>query len=293
MGRPLPGTTLEVLAPDGGPVPPGAAGELYIGGAGVARGYRGAPALTAERFLPGPDGARRYRTGDRARFRLDGRLEILGRLDRQVKVRGYRVEPGEIESCLLAHPAVARATVVVRDGGLIAYVVPDAAGAPGEPGEPGGSGTGGGSDASGRPGVEAVLREHLAAELPPHMVPGAIVAVDRIPLTPGGKVDRDALPAPERQAATGYEPPGTAAEELVCAVWAQVLGLERVGALDDFFRLGGHSLLATRTTARIAAAADLDVPLKLIFTHPTPRGLAAALERLAEAEFDREADGRG
>ncbi|GIH80021.1 non-ribosomal peptide synthetase [Planobispora longispora] len=293
VGRPLPGTTLEVLAPDGGPVPPGAAGELYIGGAGVARGYRGAPALTAERFLPGPDGARRYRTGDRARFRLDGRLEILGRLDRQVKVRGYRVEPGEIESCLLAHPAVARATVVVRDGGLIAYVVPDAAGAPGEPGEPGGSGTGGGSDASGRPGVEAVLREHLAAELPPHMVPGAIVAVDRIPLTPGGKVDRDALPAPERQAATGYEPPGTAAEELVCAVWAQVLGLERVGALDDFFRLGGHSLLATRTTARIAAAADLDVPLKLIFTHPTPRGLAAALERLAEAEFDREADGRG
>ncbi|WP_431902931.1 amino acid adenylation domain-containing protein [Nonomuraea sp. bgisy101] len=271
VGHPLSGTTLEVLAPDGGPVPPGVAGELYIGGAGLARGYRGAPALTAERFLPGPGGTRRYRTGDRARFRLDGRLEILGRLDRQAKVRGYRVEPGEVESCLLSHPAVAQAAVVVRDGGLIAYAVPGAAG---------------------DSGLEAALREHLGAELPPHMVPGAIVLVDRIPLTPGGKVDQDALPTPERRAATGYESPATAAEELVCAVWAEVLGLERVGALDDFFQLGGHSLLATRTTARIAAAAELDVPLKLAFTHPTPRDLAAALERLAEAEFDEAGDAR-
>ncbi|MFE3447825.1 amino acid adenylation domain-containing protein [Nonomuraea sp. NPDC059194] len=271
VGHPLSGTTLEVLAPDGGPVPPGVAGELYIGGVGVARGYRGAPALTAERFLPGPDGTRRYRTGDRARFRLDGRLEILGRLDRQVKVRGYRVEPGEIESCLLSHPAVAQATVVIRDDTLIAYAVPATVGGP---------------------ELEAVLREYLGARLPPHLVPGAVVVVERIPLTPSGKVDQDALPAPERRAAAGYEPPATAAEELVCMVWAEVLGLDRVGALDDFFQLGGHSLLATRTTARIAAAADLDVPLKLAFTHPTPRDLAAALERLAEAEFDG-ADGVG
>ncbi|MFF0867017.1 amino acid adenylation domain-containing protein [Nonomuraea sp. NPDC003560] len=262
VGVALPGTTLQVLGPDGLPVPAGVAGELHIGGSGLARGYRGAPARTAERFVPGPGGSRLYRTGDRARFRLDGRLEILGRLDRQVKVRGYRVEPGEVESALLAHPSVRQATVVVHDDRLIAYAVHDA-----------------GDDA---------LREHLAAELPPHMVPSAIVSLDRIPLTPGGKVDRDALPAPGRPRGAGYEPPAGAAEELVCLVWAEVLGLERVGALDDFFQLGGHSLLATRTTARIAAAIELDVPLKLAFTHPTPRLLAAALEHLAE-----EADERG
>ncbi|MEV4399347.1 amino acid adenylation domain-containing protein [Nonomuraea sp. NPDC049607] len=261
VGVALPGTTLQVLAPDGLPVPPGVAGELHIGGVGLARGYRGAPALTAERFVPGPDGSRLYRSGDRARFRLDGRLEILGRLDRQVKVRGYRVEPGEVESVLLAHPSVRQATVVVRDDRLVAYAVHDAGDA---------------------------LRDHLAAELPPHMMPSAIVPLDRIPLTPGGKVDRDALPDPGRPRGAAYEPPASAAEELVCMVWAEVLGLERVGALDDFFQLGGHSLLATRTTARLAAATELEVPLKLAFTRPTPRLLAAALEHLAE-----EADERG
>ncbi|MFI6920961.1 amino acid adenylation domain-containing protein [Nonomuraea spiralis] len=261
VGVALPGTTLQVLAPDGLPVPPGVAGELHIGGSGLARGYRGAPALTAERFVPGPDGSRLYRTGDRARFRLDGSLEILGRLDRQVKVRGYRVEPGEVESVLLAHPSVRQATVVVRDDRLIAYAVHD-----------GGDG----------------LRDHLAAELPPHMVPSVVVTLDRIPLTPGGKIDREALPEPGETRTTAYEPPAGAAEELVCMVWAEVLGLERVGVLDDFFQLGGHSLLATRTTARIAAAIELEVPLKLAFTHPTPRLLAAALENLAE-----EADERG
>lgn len=261
VGFPLPGTTVEVLAPDGLPVPPGVAGELYIGGSGVARGYRGAPALTAERFVPGPGGSRRYRTGDRARFRLDGTLEILGRLDRQVKVRGYRVEPGEVESLLLAHPSVRQAAVVVRDNRLIAYVVHDS---------------------------PVSLHDHLAAELPPHMMPSAIVSLDRIPLTPGGKVDQAALPAPGQPPSAEYEAPASAAEELVCLVWSEVLGLERVGVLDDFFQLGGHSLLATRTTARIAAAIELDVPLKLAFTHPTPRLLAAALEHLAE-----EADERG
>lgn len=264
VGVALSGTTVQVLGPDGGPVPPGVAGELYIGGAGLARGYRGAPGLTAERFVPGPGGRRLYRSGDRARFRLDGRLEILGRLDRQVKIRGYRVEPGEVESALLAHPEVAQATVTVRDDGptgprLVAYVVSTA--------------------------QEETLRAHLSAELPPHLVPAAIVPIERIPLTPSGKVDQEALPAPEQRARAGHTPPATAAEELVCAVWAEVLGLDQVGALDDFFQLGGHSLLATRTIARIAAATDLDVPLKLAFTHPTPRGLAAALELLAEAEL--------
>ncbi|NRQ35523.1 amino acid adenylation domain-containing protein [Nonomuraea sp. NN258] len=267
VGVALPGTTLHVLAPDGLPVPPGVAGELYIGGTGLARGYLGAPALTAERFVPGPDGSRRYRTGDRARFRLDGGLEILGRLDRQVKVRGYRVEPGEVESALLAHPSVRQASVVVRDERLVAYVVH--------------------GDVPMDDSADA-LRDHLAAELPAHLMPGAIVSLDRIPLTPSGKVDQAALPAPGRARATAYEPPASDAEELVCLVWREVLGLERVGALDDFFQLGGHSLLATRTTARIAAATELEVPLKLAFTHPTPRLLAAALEHLAE-----EADARG
>ncbi|MFF3672030.1 phosphopantetheine-binding protein [Microtetraspora malaysiensis] len=210
--------------------------------------------------MPGPGGSRRYRTGDRARFRLDGTLEILGRLDRQVKVRGYRIEPGEVESVLLTHPSVRQATVTVRDDRLVAYVVQD----------------------------PAPLHDHLAAELPPHLMPSAIVSLDRIPLTPGGKVDLAALPAPGQPLGTAYEPPESAAEELVCLVWSEVLGLERVGVLDDFFQLGGHSLLATRTTARIAAATDLEVPLKLAFTHPTPRLLAAALEHLAE-----EADERG
>ncbi|MFS1303922.1 amino acid adenylation domain-containing protein, partial [Streptosporangium longisporum] len=308
VGHPLSATRVHVLDRDGAPVPVGVPGELCIGGDGLARGYLGSPALTAERFVPdpyGPAGARLYRTGDRARFRPDGRLEILGRLDRQVKIRGYRVEPGEIEARLLAHPRVARATVTVRedtpgDRRLVAYVVPrdlvttepvpdgsvTGESVTGEPGTdaPGTDGPQTGQKAAppvgGRPGGED-LREHLTAELPPHLVPSAVVEIAHIPLTPSGKVDQAALPAPEHRSGEGYLAPESATQELVCAVWAEVLGVERVGVLDDFFQLGGHSLLATRTIARLSAATGLDVPLKLAFSHSSVRRLAQALDELA------------
>ncbi|MEU4403168.1 amino acid adenylation domain-containing protein [Streptosporangium sp. NPDC023963] len=290
VGHPLSATRVHVLDEHGARVPAGAPGELCVGGDGLARGYLGSPALTAERFVPdpyGPAGSRLYRTGDRARFRLDGRLEILGRLDRQVKIRGYRVEPGEIEARLLAHPWVGRATVTVRedtpgDRRLVAYVVRHDRTA-GERTDGGtGRAEGAREQAGHRPG-DGELREYLAAELPPHLVPSAVVEVARIPLTPSGKVDQGALPAPEHRSGEGYLPPETATQELVCSVWAEVLGVERVGALDDFFQLGGHSLLATRTIARLSAATGLDVPLKLAFSHPSARRLAQALDELAEA----------
>ncbi|MGC5012825.1 amino acid adenylation domain-containing protein [Streptosporangium sp. DT93] len=296
VGHPLSGTRVHVLDAYGARVPVGVPGELCIGGDGLARGYLGSPALTAERFVPdphGPAGARLYRTGDRARFRPDGRLEILGRLDRQVKIRGYRVEPGEIEARLLAHPRVARATVTVRedtpgDRRLVAYVVPRDPGTTGPlpdgsaPGEVVAEGRETGASTGARPG-DVDLRGHLAAELPPHLVPSAVVEVARIPLTPSGKVDQAALPAPEHRSGEGYLPPGTPTQELVCSVWAEVLGVDRVGALDDFFQLGGHSLLATRTIARLSAATGLDVPLKLAFSHSSVRRLAEALDELAQA----------
>ncbi|MGW4667597.1 amino acid adenylation domain-containing protein, partial [Streptosporangium sandarakinum] len=271
VGHALTGGRVHVLDEHGSPVPVGVAGELCVGGAGVARGYRGAPALTAARFVPdpyGPAGSRLYRTGDRARLRPDGRVEILGRVDRQVKIRGYRVEPGEIEDRLLSLPGVARAVVTVRedtpgDRRLVAYVVPQAEDEP-----------------TGHLAEDELLAR-LAAELPPYMVPGAVVVVDRIPLTPSGKVDQAALPAPGPRAGHAHLPPATVTEELVCSVWAEVLGAERVGALDDFFRLGGHSLLATRAVARLSAATGLDVPLKLVFTHPSARRLARELDLLA------------
>ncbi|MFF3436963.1 amino acid adenylation domain-containing protein [Streptosporangium sp. NPDC002721] len=276
VGHPLSATRVHVLDEHGARVPAGAPGELCVGGDGLSRGYLGSPALTAERFVPdpyGPAGSRLYRTGDRARFRPDGRLEILGRLDRQVKIRGYRVEPGEIEARLLAHPWVGRATVTVRedtpgDRRLVAYVVRR------EPAA---------DERSGHRFDGGKLREYLAAELPPHLVPSAVVEVGRIPLTPSGKVDQGALPAPEHRSGEGYLPPETPTQELVCSVWAEVLGVERVGALDDFFQLGGHSLLATRTIARLSAATGLDLPLKLAFSHPSVRRLAQALDALAEA----------
>ncbi|MGJ6963140.1 amino acid adenylation domain-containing protein [Streptosporangium sp. G11] len=309
VGHPLSATRVHVLDEYGARVPVGVPGELCVGGDGLSRGYLGAPALTAERFVPdpyGPAGSRLYRTGDRARFRPDGRLEILGRLDRQVKIRGYRVEPGEIEARLLAHPWVGQATVTVRedtpgDRRLVAYVVrhdraPDGRAAGRTAGErvadePASdersiNGTGlaeGARERSGHRLGAGELREYLAAELPPHLVPSAVVEVGRIPLTPSGKVDQGALPAPEHRSGEGYLPPETATQELVCSIWAEVLGVERVGALDDFFQLGGHSLLATRTIARLSAATGLDVPLKLAFSHPSVRRLAQALDALAEA----------
>ncbi|WP_331766596.1 amino acid adenylation domain-containing protein [Embleya sp. NBC_00896] len=267
IGTPIGRTRTVVADAHGNPVPPGVAGELYIGGDAVAHGYLGRPGATAGAFVPdphGPPGARRYRTGDRVRLRPDGRLEFLGRLDAQVKVRGYRVEPGEVEAALLARPGVLQAAVIAREEALVGYVV----------------------TADDVPIPE--LRADLAARLPAHLVPSTLVRLDRLPLTPNGKLDHRALPTPDRRTEQthGYLAPRTAAEELVAEVWIDVLGLDKAGALDDFFELGGHSLLATRVVARIAAATDLAVPLRTLFTHRTLAAFAAAVEDLLVADLE-------
>ncbi|MFE5328304.1 amino acid adenylation domain-containing protein [Embleya sp. NPDC056575] len=276
IGRPLADTRVHVLDRHLEPVPIGVAGELCIGGTGLARGYLGRPALTARHFVPdpyGPPGARLYRTGDRARVRSDGALEFLGRDDHQVKLRGYRIELGEIEAALVARPDIGQAVVVVReergDRRLVAYVVPEAGGSMPVP------------DA-------ARLRAALGRTLPAHLVPAAFVTLDRLPLTPNGKLDRAALPAPERHVTpeASFVAPRGSAEELVAETFGEVLGVPRVGALDDFFALGGHSLLATRAVARLGAAIELAVPIRTLFADPTVAGLAAAIEELLMAELD-------
>ncbi|MFD5921241.1 amino acid adenylation domain-containing protein [Kitasatospora sp. NPDC058201] len=269
IGRPIGATTVAVLDRHGAPVPPGTPGELVVGGAGVTDGYLGRPGATARAFVPDPDGppgARRYRTGDLVRHRADGALEFLGRIDAQVKVRGYRIEPGEVESALLARPGIGEAAVVARGDSLVGYVVP----APG----------------AGAPDP-AALRAALAATLPAHLVPNALVALDALPLTPNGKLDRRALPAPDTRPdlRAAYLAPRTEAEELVAEVWQEVLGLDRVGVHDDFFDLGGHSLLATRVIARIRGTADLAVPLRTLFTHRTVAAFADAVEAALVAEL--------
>ncbi|MFC7585036.1 phosphopantetheine-binding protein [Nonomuraea antimicrobica] len=260
MGLPIGGTRAHVVGPDGDLVPPGVPGELLLSGAGLARGYLGRPGLTAERFVTGPGGERAYRTGDQVRLRPDGLLEFLGRLDDQVKVRGFRIEPGEIEERLLAHPRVRQAAVVARDDRLVAYVAGD---------------------------IEVVeLRRDLTGALPPYLVPDLWVARDALPLTPGGKVDRAALPDPGPDQGRRYVAPGTDAETLVADVWREVLGTGApVGALDDFFALGGHSLLAVRVTARLRASAGVDVPIRAVFAHRTVAELAAEVERLLADEL--------
>ncbi|HEX2187288.1 MAG TPA: amino acid adenylation domain-containing protein, partial [Longimicrobiaceae bacterium] len=273
-GRPLPGVRLRVCAPDGESMPAGAAGELWIGGAGVARGYRGRPGLTAERFVPDPfaaePGARAYRTGDRVRWRPDGVLEFLGRVDLQVKVRGFRVEPGEVEAALRALPEVRECVVAARADGagetrLVAYVVPEAGRAP-SAGE---------------------LRAALGARLPDHMVPTAWVLLEALPLGPTGKVDRRALPQAEDSAAgEAHAAPRTPVEEVLTEVWAELLGLERAGVHDDFFAHGGHSLLATRVVARVRRSFGVDVPVRAVFEAPTPAALAERVERAAAEGAD-------
>ncbi|KOV61056.1 dimodular nonribosomal peptide synthetase [Streptomyces sp. NRRL WC-3618] len=265
IGRPLDGMRAYVLDGALRPLPAGVVGELYVAGPGVARGYLGRPEATAERFTAdpfGPPGARMYRTGDRVRLDGNGELEFHGRADGQVKLRGFRVEPGEVETVLAAHPQVAQAVVVVRedrpgDRRLVAYVVP----APGAAPEPEG------------------LRAHVAEHLPGHLVPSAVASLDRLPLTANGKLDRAALPVPpvESGGSRAGRAPRTSQEEDLCGLFAHVLGLSSVGPDDSFFALGGNSLLALRLIGRIRDELSADLSLRDLFGAPTPAALAGPL----------------
>ncbi|ULR48216.1 non-ribosomal peptide synthetase [Streptomyces deccanensis] len=273
VGRPVAGTRAYVLDDRLRPVPPGVPGELYLAGGGLARGYLGSPGLTAERFVAdpfGPAGSRLYRTGDLARWTTDGRIDYLGRADDQVKIRGFRIEPAEIEAALTAHPEVGQALVTVHQEGprklLVAHVVPVPDTAP----EP------------------AALRAHVAGLLPDHMVPAAVVTLERFPQLANGKLDRSALPAPDFAALSSGRAPATAVEELLCAVFAEVLGLEQVGVDDDFFALGGDSIVAMQLVGR-ARAAGLRISPRLVFRHRTVAALATVAEA-ADVSAPRPAD---
>ena len=277
IGRPIANTRAYVLDGHMGPVPVGVPGELYLGGAGLARGYLGRPGLTAERFVPDPFGpayggelgGRLYRTGDRVRWRADGVLEFLGRMDDQIKLRGHRVEPGEVEASLREHPAVRAAVVVAREEipgekRLVAYLVPE------------------------QPALEVgELRGFLQQRLPDFMVPSAFVVLEELPLSPNGKVDRGMLPPPVGELSDSAEPfltPRSPIEELLAGIWAAVLRIDRVGIHDNFFELGGHSLLATQVISRILTTLGVELPLRAIFEAPTVAGLAAQVVAAQDGE---------
>ena len=266
IGRPIANSHVRILDRRLQPLPIGVPGELCIGGAGLARGYLGQPALSAEHFVPDPfaPGARLYRSGDLARWLPSGELEYLGRLDQQVKLRGYRIELGEIESALLQHPAVRLAVAMVRedtpgDRRLVGYVVPVA-------GQP-------------HAGLAELLRAHLQLRLPDYMLPSAIVPLENLPYTHNGKLDTRALPAPGAGRRTVGPPPRTPFERTVAAIWVDVLHVEAVGAQDNFFELGGHSLLATLVVSRLRETLQIEVPLSVLMSvSPTVAATARALE---------------
>ncbi|TCP59426.1 amino acid adenylation domain-containing protein [Tumebacillus sp. BK434] len=277
IGVPITGTQAYVLDAAQQPVPFGVPGELFLGGAGVARGYLGRPDLTAEKFVEDPFSkqphARMYRTGDLVRALPDGRLDYLGRLDHQVKVRGFRIELGEIEAALLQHPAVRETVVMVREDAaeekrIVAYLVTKA-------GEL----------------TTAELRDWTGRTLPGYMIPSAFVRLEAMPLTANGKVDRKALPAPDgaRHDGTPYLAPQTDTEQKLSAIWSDVLGAERVGLLDNFFEIGGHSLKATQIASRIAQELCVEIPLRDLFEHPTVSQLAVRVEQAQHAGHEAEA----
>jgi acyl carrier protein len=267
---------MYILNEDLLPVPIKVAGEIYIAGEGLGRGYWQRPDLTAERFLPNPfaiqPGGRLYRTGDQGRYRSDGAIEFMGRLDYQVKIRGFRIELGEIEAVLLSHPQVERAVVLATEGGtgdkqLVAYLVSNAEIVPGE------------------------LQELLKNRLPNYMVPSVFVSLDKMPLTPSGKIDRRSLPALDRDLASGETPyiePRTPVEQQLAQIWSEILGRDQIGVYDNFFALGGHSLLATRVVSRMKDSFHTSLSLRQLFEIPTIAGLSEVLEQIS-----RNANGDG
>jgi amino acid adenylation domain-containing protein len=262
IGRPIANTTIYLLDADHQPIGPGRVGEIYIGGDGVARGYVGRPDLTEERFVPDPfgkPGGTLYRTGDLGRYREDGVIECLGRIDRQVKLRGFRIEPGEIEKCLHETGLVAAATVQVRDAMLVGYVVPQGTASTDE------------------------ISDRLRALLPPHLVPSALVRLDALPFTENGKLDIAALPDPV-VAATAPAEATTPTERIVLDVWRDVLAMPDLGVHDDFFTIGGHSINAGQVMARLRATMRITAPLRLIFDNPTVASLAEVLRERQERQ---------
>ena len=271
IGKPVSNTQAYVLDRELQPVPAGVTGELFLGGQGVTRGYLNRPELTAEKFVPNPfaehGGERMYRTGDQVRWVRNGNLEFLGRFDQQVKVRGYRVELGEIEAVLQTHEGVRACAVIIREDQptekrVVAYVVKN-------------------HDVK-----MAALREFLKQRLPDYMIPSAFVAMEQLPLSPNGKIDRKALPVPEGEWSErkGYVGPRNGEEEILCGLFAEVLNRDRVGVHDDFFALGGHSLLATKLVSRIRAALGVEIALRSIFESPTIAKLASQLQTSKTAQ---------
>jgi acyl-coenzyme A synthetase/AMP-(fatty) acid ligase len=276
IGRPIANTQIYILDDHLQRVPIGATGELYIGGAGLAKGYLNRPELTAERFIPNPFSnepeSRLYKTGDLARYLPDGQLTFLGRSDHQVKIRGYRIELGEIEAVLNQHPAVRQAAVIVREDvpdekHLGAYIVP----------------------ARGADVTIGSLQDLLATHLPDYMIPTAFVLLEALPLTPNGKVDRSVLPAPDATNTVrdrAIVAPSTPTEERLAEIVASLLSLEQVGVDQNYFLLGGNSLLGTQIILRVAEAFAVDLSLLNLFEAPTVRELSAEIERLIFAELE-------